>query len=114
MNSEGLGVSFSAFLLFLETFSELGANFAENVASPSIATEQAASDRLMAWPTGCHNTSSAYYQDLMSVELRTAESLRKKHRRIGPGLRRELDTANFRELRKTEVQLRRIPLPGNW
>ena len=38
MNCEAVSVSFSAFLLFLETFCELGANFAENVARPSGGT----------------------------------------------------------------------------
>jgi len=35
MNIEAVSVHFSAFSLFVETFSELRANFAENVASPS-------------------------------------------------------------------------------
>jgi hypothetical protein len=43
MNFEALGVSFSTCLLFSVRFCELGANFAQNVASSPIATEQAAS-----------------------------------------------------------------------
>jgi hypothetical protein len=50
MNFEALGVSFSTCLLFFcllffAPFCELGANFAQNVASSPIATEQAASGR---------------------------------------------------------------------
>jgi len=45
MNFGGVGAFFSIFLLFTQYFYELGANFEEKGAPPSIATEQAASGR---------------------------------------------------------------------
>jgi hypothetical protein len=45
MNLEGVGLFFRHYFYFPQHFCELGANFAENVASPSIATEEAASGR---------------------------------------------------------------------
>jgi hypothetical protein len=65
------------------------------VASLSIATEQAASDRSYGLGLqGSHNTSSAYYLLLMYAELRTSEFLHKKPRRTEPGLCKILQT-NF-------------------
>jgi hypothetical protein len=66
MNFEAVSVSSSVFLLFLETFAELGAHLAENVGSPSIAPEQAASGRSHGLGLqGSPKTSSRYYQNLM-------------------------------------------------
>ena len=45
MNLEGVGLFFRHYFDYPQHFGPLGVNFAENVASPSIATEEAASGR---------------------------------------------------------------------
>ena len=69
MNLERAGV-FLAVFVFPTPVYELGVTFAQNVASLSIATEQAASGRSYGLgPRGSHNTYERYYQSLMYVRL---------------------------------------------
>jgi len=65
MNLEGVGLFFRHYFDFPQHFCELGANFAENVASLSIATEQAASGRSYGLGLRESHTCLRYYLFLM-------------------------------------------------